>query len=46
MMAKVGFPALRLVRYAIEDITIQGMGVGDVQEIEPGLLFENLRLRL
>jgi 23S rRNA pseudouridine2457 synthase len=44
MMAKVGFPALRLVRYAIEDISIHGMEVGGVKEMEAGPLFEKLRL--
>jgi len=31
MLAAVGFPVLRLVRFSIGDIDIQGMKVGDVQ---------------
>ncbi|MEM1325188.1 MAG: pseudouridine synthase [Bacteroidota bacterium] len=44
MCAKVGLPVLRLVRYAIEDITIDSMNIGDVIEVDKDKLFEQLRL--
>lgn len=34
MFAKVGFPVLRLLRYSIGDITIEGMDVGEVEFIQ------------
>lgn len=34
MTAKVGFPTLRLVRVRIGDISIQGLTVGEVKEID------------
>jgi 23S rRNA pseudouridine2457 synthase len=33
MTAAVGFPTLRLVRWSIEEITIEGMGAGAVREL-------------
>lgn len=43
MCAKVGFPVLRLVRYAIEDLTIDGMKIGEVKRIEKSVLMEKLK---
>lgn len=34
MTAAVGFPTLRLVRVRIADMTIEGLGVGEVVEVE------------
>lgn len=34
MTAKVGFPTLRLVRYSIEKVTIEGMNPGDYIEMD------------
>ena len=34
MFAKVEFPVLRLVRYSIGEITINGMNIGDVKEVD------------
>ncbi len=34
MTAAVGFPTLRLVRYSIGEISIEGMESGDVQELD------------
>jgi len=33
MTAAVGFPTLRLVRYRVGDVTIDDLGIGEVQEI-------------
>ncbi len=44
MTAAVGFPTLRLVRYAIEDLTIDGMDAGEVRELQEDELFRLLRL--
>lgn len=32
MTASVGFPTLRLIRWSIEDLTIEGYGVGEIRE--------------
>lgn len=42
MTAAVGFPTLRLVRYAIEDLTIEGMAAGAVRKLSD----EDLRIAL
>ncbi len=34
MTAAVGFPTLRLIRYAIGDVTLDDLGVGDYEEIK------------
>jgi len=34
MTAKVGFPTLRLVRVRIGNITIEGLQVGEVKEVQ------------
>jgi 23S rRNA pseudouridine2457 synthase len=44
MTAKVGFPTLRLVRYAIEDLTIDGMLPGDIAELDKKVVSEKLRI--
>jgi len=44
MTAKVGFPTLRLIRYAIEDLNIQGMLPGDVAELDRKEIYQKLRL--
>ncbi len=44
MTAKVGFPTLRLVRYAIEDLTIDGMLAGDIAELDKKTLSEKLHI--
>lgn len=44
MTAAVGFPTLRLVRYAIEDVTIDGMASGDVFSFKEDVLFEKLKI--
>jgi 23S rRNA pseudouridine2457 synthase len=42
MTAKIGFPTLRLVRFAIEELTIEGFSSGEVREIS----YETLRKKL
>jgi len=42
MTAKVGFPTLRLIRYSIENITIEGMQPGDIIELSEKEVFEAL----
>ncbi len=36
MTARVGFPTLRLVRARIGNVRIEGLGLGEWKEIEPG----------
>ena len=42
MTASVGYPTLRLIRYSIERITIQGMQSGDIKEIDRNEIFEKI----
>ena len=44
MTAAVGFPTLRLVRYSMEKISIEGMVVGEVRELSQELVFRALGL--
>lgn len=46
MTAAVGFPTLRLVRYAIEDLTIEGMKSGDVVKLSEADICEKLHVVL
>lgn len=42
MTAAVGFPTLRLIRYSMEGITIEGLLPGDLMEMEGGELYRRL----
>ena len=42
MTAAVGFPTLRLVRYQIQDICLEGLQVGEVQEISEEEILKKL----
>ncbi len=44
MTAKVGFPTLRLIRYSIEDITIDGLNSGDIRQISRNTIYKKLNL--
>jgi 23S rRNA pseudouridine2457 synthase len=44
MTAAVGFPTLRLVRWAIEGLTAEGMQPGDVRELSRAEVMRGLRL--
>ena len=44
MTAKVGFPTLRLIRYAIEDLNILGMLPGDMAELDRKEIYQKLKL--
>lgn len=44
MVAEVGHPCKRLVRYSIEGLTLDGMPVGAVKEIEETEFFEKLKI--
>jgi 23S rRNA pseudouridine2457 synthase len=44
MTAAVGFPTLRLVRWAIENFTADGMAPGEVREVSRVELMKGLRL--
>ncbi len=46
MTAAVGFPTLRLVRWAIESLTIQGFQPGEVRSLEQEEMYEFLRIPL
>ena len=45
MCAAIGFPCLRLVRYRIEDLTIENMEVGTVKQIAGKELFQLLAIK-
>lgn len=42
MTAAVGFPTLRLVRWAIEGLSLEGFQVGEVQELEQEIVYGSL----
>ncbi|MHA7131904.1 pseudouridine synthase [Algoriphagus namhaensis] len=44
MTAAVGFPTLRLVRWSMERVTIEGFAVGEVREIDQKNLYHQLGL--
>ena len=44
MTAAVGFPTLRLVRYSMEKISIEGMVVGEVRELSKEFVYRALGL--
>ena len=44
MTAAVGFPTLRLMRWAIEDFTAEGMIFGQVRELNRAQIVQGLRL--
>ncbi len=44
MTAAVGFPTLRLVRWAIEGLLLGDMQVGEVREVEKTWLFKKLKI--
>jgi 23S rRNA pseudouridine2457 synthase len=46
MTAGVGFPCLRLLRVAIEDIRLENMQPGDVREIKQNAIYKKLRIEL
>jgi 23S rRNA pseudouridine2457 synthase len=45
MLAAIGFPVLRLIRYSIENITINGLKQGQVKQISKTSFFQKLRLK-
>jgi len=45
MTAKVGHPTLRLIRYAIENISIEGMTSGQVSELNHQEFYRKLNLK-
>ena len=45
MTAKVGHPTLRLIRYAIEEITLEKMKSGEVIELKQQEFYPSLKLR-
>lgn len=44
MMAAIGYPTLRLIRYSIEKVSIEGMRLGEVKALEELYFFKQLRL--
>jgi len=42
MTARVGYPTLRLVRAAIGHVRVEGLGLGQWREIEPGTLWRGV----
>jgi len=44
MTAKVGFPALRLLRFAIEDLTLEGIMPGEYKEIGKEEIYHLLKI--
>ncbi|MFY0252985.1 pseudouridine synthase [Chitinophaga sp. 30R24] len=45
MTAAVGFPTLRLVRYRIENITIEGMQSGEMKQLSREDIYRGLKLK-
>ena len=45
MLAKVGYPVLRLVRVAIEDLVLDQILPGDIQELDRFTIYKNLKLK-
>lgn len=45
MTAAVGFPTLRLIRIAIENLTLDEMKPGEVKELKEEIIFRLLKLR-
>jgi 23S rRNA pseudouridine2457 synthase len=44
MTAKVGFPTLRLIRVAIENVLLDDMKPGDVKQIQQYIIMNKLKL--
>ena len=44
MTAAVGFPTLRLVRFRMEGLNLDGLAPGEVRELDKNYLFRLLRL--
>jgi 23S rRNA pseudouridine2457 synthase len=44
MTAAVGFPTLRLVRYSMENLSIEGFEVGEVRELDRNTIYSALKL--
>jgi 23S rRNA pseudouridine2457 synthase len=42
MTAQAGFPTLRLIRYRIEELTIEGMQPGDMRELKRAAIYTSL----
>jgi 23S rRNA pseudouridine2457 synthase len=45
MTASVGFPTLRLIRWSMEDLTIEGYGVGEIREFSREEIYSLLNIR-
>lgn len=45
MTAAVGFPTLRLVRWSVEDLTIEGFLAGEVREMEKDEIYRLLKVQ-
>ena len=46
MTAGVGFPCLRLIRVAIEDLRIENMQPGDIRELKRDAIYKRLKIAL
>jgi 23S rRNA pseudouridine2457 synthase len=44
MTAVVGYPTLRLVRYSMENLNIEGFDVGEVRELDRNTIYSTLKL--
>lgn len=44
MTAAIGHPTLRLIRYRIEDITLDGLAPGDFRELDARTFYQHLHL--
>ncbi|GEO10953.1 pseudouridine synthase [Segetibacter aerophilus] len=45
MTAKVGFPTLRLIRYRIERLSIQGLAPGEIKELSKQEIYKGLLIQ-
>jgi 23S rRNA pseudouridine2457 synthase len=45
MTAKIGFPTLRLIRYSIEDLTLEGLAPGEYRKLDQKEVYQQLHIR-
>lgn len=44
MCAAVGYPVLRLVRHSIEELTLEGLNLGELREVDRRTFYKKLKL--
>ncbi|NMM50225.1 pseudouridine synthase [Marinigracilibium pacificum] len=46
MTAAIGFPTLRLLRYRIEEVSLEGLTPGDLREVSKEWIFKNTHVKI